>query len=674
MKYGRLILILAAIALAFAHVPEAKLGKHRTNHVDQLRFYHPISDALITNADGDEKVRVYPEAEADTTGVGSDMTRGVSVADTFWYVTNLGDGEGRRDDYDVYWDSAGVVVRLLREGVELGSVVADSSITSPDCFFADVVENAAMADDAIDTDELVDDAVTQPKVGAGAIDSTGLAAASVHTVHLAGDIDAPLDVLGTPTYTTNKQWITNTGSAGRITGGEITDAGSQTYNVAAGTGAIRSSDSHTATLYQFDWAAASGEAIADEDDEFVFVDYNSGVPVLTFKASFANTGHDEFFLGSIVREGTVLHIVNNPDNIINFAAHVQERWRHDGFVVQEGMIIGETGTRNLTVTAGIVAHKVNEFSLPAFDSTDPDSFAQYRAATLVNADTTAYNNTQYDTGAALGNLTSNRYGVRWIYGEADSSYVSIIGTSNSVSIAGAQAEGIPSTIHKRLQTHGFLLGRIIIQEGEDTAAEIEIREEDTFTPTGATSHNGLADVQGGAAGENYHLTSAEETTIGAIGVNGFLYGDDSGVLQKDNGSGGDVTINGATGDWEIGSSKIDVDMLNDGGGAVLAGELIYARTSTNMSGFAYNTGTVDPDSAVYRYAVYADDFAVGDNAQVSWTIAIASVSGADRTFVVACSTKTDSIIITINGGIDAGWGEWDTNLEAARIRWSVIGQ
>jgi hypothetical protein len=52
--------------------------------------------------------------------------------------------------------------------------------------------------------------------------------------------------IGDATFTKQCDFNKLFGSAGRATGGEITDAGSETINVAAGTGFIKATDSDTA--------------------------------------------------------------------------------------------------------------------------------------------------------------------------------------------------------------------------------------------------------------------------------------------------------------------------------------------------------------------------------------------------------------------------------------------
>lgn len=320
--------------------------------------------------------------------------------------------------------------------------------------------------------------------------------------------DVIIDTLGVPTYYTVQDWINNTGSAGWISGGVITNAGSQTYSVSAGTGMIRSANLHIGNSFSFDWDAAIGEAIVDGDTEFVFVDYNSGNPILVFKASFANNLHTEFYIGNINREGTFLHILNNPDVITNYSAHNSERLRHGGFVHAEGLMLGETADRYITVTAGETYFKNNEFKLLAFNSFTTGDFDTYIGETRQATAATQWDSTNYNNGGSLDPLSNNRYGVHWYYQEPDGELLYIYGTSNSVSIAGAQAESIPTTLPLRTVAGGYLIGRGIFQKSAGDYVVIETVFATMFSSSTPSDHNSLSGLQGGTAGEYYHLTSA----------------------------------------------------------------------------------------------------------------------------------------------------------------------
>lgn len=368
--------------------------------------------------------------------------------------------------------------------------------------------------------------------------------------------EVPIAVIGTPTYDNVQDFINTEGSAGQTMGGAITDAGSQTYNVAAGTGYIRTTDSHVGDIESFDWVASNGIAISDATIAYVFIDYNAGSPQVTIKGAFTSNTHTEFFLGTVVREGTTLHVEDNPDQVANYSAHNSERLRHFGFVRVEGLILGETGTRNITVTAGEGYKKNNEYDIAMFDSSAAGTFDTYIGMVQQASAQTQWDNANYNNAGSLTALSNNRYGVLWVYEETDGGITYIYGTSNTVSLAGAQAEGTPSVVPLRTTAHGFIIGRIIFQEGAATAAVIETVFENTFSSTTPSDHNNLSGING--LSPFNHLGNTELSNVQKLGT-----GLTTQMIVGDGGTSYDWTL----------KSAINVGDFNDDGTYVIPSEL-----------------------------------------------------------------------------------------------------
>lgn len=314
------------------------------------------------------------------------------------------------------------------------------------------------------------------------------------------------------TYTTVQDFVLTQGAAGVVDGGTITDAGSQQYDIAAGRGYIRTTDSEIGILTSFDWSGSTGNAISDDTIEYIFVDYNSGSPQINVKSSFTNNLHTEIYLGSVIREGTTLHIFNNPDKISNFATNLNERFRHSGFEITNGLVIGETGTRNITVTAGQAFFKSNEITFSAIDTSGADTFDTYVGATQDATAQTQWDNANYNNGGVKTALTVNRYGVLWIYATPDGNISLLYGSSNEAIMADAEAEAIPTTLPKKLEYHGILLGRIIFQEGASSGT-FESVTEVIFKTQSPSDHNSSSGLQGGTANEYYHFTATQHTDL-----------------------------------------------------------------------------------------------------------------------------------------------------------------
>lgn len=312
-----------------------------------------------------------------------------------------------------------------------------------------------------------------------------------------------IERIGTPTYDDVQDSITVLGSSGAAAFSHITDAGGGNIDVAAGAGFVRTTDSHTGLLQSFDWAASSGIAIPSDVARYVGVEYNGGTPHVVVKTTDTWDLHTDFRLGSVINEGGTLHILDNPQVVANGVAHAYERmYQTQPFERANrtgGLIAGETGTRNLTMSAGKLFDGLNEFNPSAIDTSGADTFDYYYrdgvGGWTKQAAQTQWNNTQYDDNSGvLATLAGNKWGVHWLYIEADGDMVLVYGQAEYAKQSDAEEAPTPSTIPLRLQTHGTLLARLIFQESAGTAARIDSAFATVFSGAGVTSHLDLTDV------------------------------------------------------------------------------------------------------------------------------------------------------------------------------------
>ncbi len=124
-----------------------------------------------------------------------------------------------------------------------------------------------------------------------------------------------------------------------------------------------------------------------------------------------------------------------------------------------------------------------------------------------------YNNTQYDsTLTGLQTLSNGKYAVNWVYrslaGTSTEMYV-VLGNGN-YTLAQAQAS-TPPTVTANLSKMSILVGRIIVQKGATTATQIDSAFTKTFATSGVFNHNDLSNIQGGSAGNEYHLGLTNES-------------------------------------------------------------------------------------------------------------------------------------------------------------------
>jgi len=308
--------------------------------------------------------------------------------------------------------------------------------------------------------------------------------------------------IGTPTYGDMQDFVRTAGSAGLVTGGGITDAGGATIDVAAGAGWIRDAASSTSELYTFDWSASSGIAIPANAVRYVGIEYNAGSPQVVVSATEDWSGTDEFQLGAVANEGGTLHIAEAPQLLADFmGATFQRLYDTEPLPRDEragGLIIGETGTREVTMSAGTLWEGLNSYSLSAIDTSGADDFTYYWLGDGVgawnsSAGETQLDNLHYDDGTdVLGTLGNNKFVNLWTYIGLEGDMALIYGQTEHSSLAHALDEGAPATTPPAIQAHGRLIGRYTIEKSAGSADSIQSVFEVAFVGAGVTDHGSLA--------------------------------------------------------------------------------------------------------------------------------------------------------------------------------------
>ena len=156
-----------------------------------------------------------------------------------------------------------------------------------------------------------------------------------------------------------------------------------------------------------------------------------------------------------------------------------------------GLMLGETGTRNVTISSGVLWDRLNRYSLAAIDTSISGGFDTYFDSNLSALNVTQWPNTSYNNGGVLTTMTNNRFANLWFFEETDGGIVMVYGTAQYNGSAAAQAEGPPSIIPNRLVSDGKLIGRIVFQKGAATATSIDSAFNATFAATQATNHANL---------------------------------------------------------------------------------------------------------------------------------------------------------------------------------------
>lgn len=257
----------------------------------------------------------------------------------------------------------------------------------------------------------------------------------------------------------------------------ISDGGSGTIDISGGTVFIRESSALVDELVRLVYAGETGVTLpVNPGENWVYLDYNAGTPQAGAVASVASVNlQSQIVIGRVYRVGTAVYIWNVGQKFQNYnTVGCFKDFEVHGAQRASGLVAGETGTRNLTVTQGVFYCAHNRTETSAIDTSGLDTFEVWNSAASTSPDVTGA--TQVDNlkrwnGTALVDLGNNRYGSRFLYVDFAGNLHAQVGTSNSVTAAGAAGDPVP-TPPVYLRDFSLYIGRVVIKKSASVFASI----------------------------------------------------------------------------------------------------------------------------------------------------------------------------------------------------------
>ena len=321
--------------------------------------------------------------------------------------------------------------------------------------------------------------------------------------------------IGSPTYDSLQDWFNTTQSSGVISGGEITDNGDGSVTVAAGTGLIKSNPADVLSETSFfDWEEDINVALADDGRiNWVYIENVSGTINISSTIDFtALNWSTQFIIGTCYREGTSVSVQDLGSRRYNLANRLALKdYETFGYQRVDGLVLGETGTLNASMTLGHFYALYEKLELTAVDTSVSgdirywfrDGSGGWNTSTI-----STYDNVKYDdSDGVLGDLGTGRYGVIWCFVSLDGNLNFVYGRVNTPTLSIAQNEPLYSDLPDFVNTFSLLIGQVIVKQGQASVVEILSAFETVFQTAQATDHNSLANLN---VGDYLHLSSVEK--------------------------------------------------------------------------------------------------------------------------------------------------------------------
>lgn len=323
--------------------------------------------------------------------------------------------------------------------------------------------------------------------------------------------------IGTPTYDDAQDWMNIIQSASVISGFTLSNSrASAELDVASGEGLIKITDSGIGVTKPFSYVGINNLTLTDNTTNYIYIDYNAGAPIAAAtitRSSIEINRH--FVIGRCYKNGATLTILNAAVLASNLARTEHERLVDVyGFQHASGAQVAESGTLKLQVTAGKWYMGHNPVLTDALDTNVADTFiyTHYGISSWItdNAVATTIDYAKYSNGTdTLVNLTSNRYGVHWVYILQDSSLYVLYGLGD-YSLTQADDASPPTNIPNIIGGMGELLAKIIVKQ-DGTLISIESAFALALSLSGTIVHNESSGLDGGTTNQYYHLSLAQHT-------------------------------------------------------------------------------------------------------------------------------------------------------------------
>jgi hypothetical protein len=265
-------------------------------------------------------------------------------------------------------------------------------------------------------------------------------------------------------------------------------------------------------------------SLFNEDTSYIVIEYNGGSPrYYVYDNDSVVTDSDVVLYLITYRSGNFVHVLEFGNYGAGLPNKINDRFLStDRFARESGFSLGLSGSTGVvTLSAGVAWNGVYRQSLPPINSQDDIFFQSFHSGGTWVYTTTAntLNNEYYDDGTDKVLATADKYLVNWYFRgqEVNDHLYEVWGNDEYDSVAEAQLSVEPS-LPELVTSHAFLTGRIIVQVSATTGS-VESAFVSVFQSTQVTAHNDLNAIQGGSAGQYFHLTSTQYSNNAYTNVN-----------------------------------------------------------------------------------------------------------------------------------------------------------
>lgn len=269
--------------------------------------------------------------------------------------------------------------------------------------------------------------------------------------------------------------------AGTVTQPTVTNHGSGLIDISSCTVNLFSNANNIGQCKLYSVPQLNGIQLVAGTYYYVSVIYNNGNPIYDIITDNTLINHsDRLNVLQIQWENTGSHndvyVFSTGNYGLGLANKIGHRLIHtQRFGYESGFALTVDSSLHLILTGGYLWYDGEELSMINSIDTNNTTFWHYYKSSGSWATTArnTLNNTQYNNGTNLVNVSNNKYCVAWIYRSVVDDDIYVLSGEGDYTLAQAQASGEPVKPNF-ISKMSYLIGKVLIQKGTTTSTYIPL--------------------------------------------------------------------------------------------------------------------------------------------------------------------------------------------------------
>lgn len=296
---------------------------------------------------------------------------------------------------------------------------------------------------------------------------------------------------------------TVTSACGMTATCSIQNNGDGSITILSGSARFYSNSGYSGFMQRYEMPTSSLCLLTNNVLNYIIADQNNGNPIYRVTLNVDEINESNIFpVVTVYRENTNLFWLDWDSLGRGLPNKLHQRLvKTERYARESGLILGTAG-QYVMVTSGRVWVGANRHFLSTVNATDNVATYYHSGSAWEYYVSPAFDSSSYDTGTGTASLSPNRYNAHFVYRIVDdnpltasfsSTYI-VLGNLDASKLSDAQAAQPPANIPPVITAMGALIGRIIVQQGNPAAVQVDSAFSTHFSPSLVTLHSDLSNL------------------------------------------------------------------------------------------------------------------------------------------------------------------------------------